>query len=806
VPTGLAATAGDGQVTLSWTASTGTPAPGYDVEYRTGSGGWTFIGSSRITGTGHTVASLTNGTTYQFRVRASNRHPTTNAWHVSDWTGAVRATPVAAAPTTPVHVAPSVPTGLRATAGDGQVTLTWTASVRGTPAPGYDIQYRTGGGSWLFIGSHLVTGTSHTVSGLDNGDEYEFQVRAANQDAPSTRRARNARNARHTSSWTRSVRAMPRPAHVVPSAPTSLRVVIVGDGEVTLDWTASATGTPVPDYEVRYRRVGSGSWTGIASNLVSGPGHTASGLTNGDEYEFQVRAVNQDASDTWHTSSWTGSVRATPASAHVAPAAPTGLRAVAGDARVALSWTVSTTGTPALGYEIRFRTVGSNHWHGLEGDLVSGTSRTLTGLANGDEYEFRMRAWNQDISGMWRTSSWTGPVTATPSARAAPAKTSYAGAVPFDSAVRLWWYRRYTATGWQYRQKAGGGAWGAWQDIPGSGPYTYDYILRGLTNWVEYTFQVRGVNAHGPGQASNEAKATPFLVPWKPTTVNAVAGDGEVTLSWAGAASSTGAPVPGYEIKYRRVGERSWIHIGTFQISGTSHTVTGLVNRKEYIFRVRATNRNPRNLRFSNWAFEVWATPKPEPSARSPRGIGMEAPTEVAGLPSVSAPATGGAYAAGERIEARVAFTAPVEVDTSGGRPTLTLALGSVRRKAGYESGSGTAVLIFALNVAAADAGAPAARAVPDGLSLNGAAIWDMDGVDARLGFGAALSVADARGTGGGARLPGNACARAHRDGDGALRHRRRHGAGGGGLRGGLGGADLRAGRDGEDGGGAGAR
>jgi hypothetical protein len=175
------ATAGDGQVTLTWTAATGTPAPGYDVEYRAaGSGRWTFISSSQIAGTGHTVASLTNGTAYQFRVRASNRHPTTNAWHVSDWTGAVRATPAAA---TPAHVAPSVPTGLRATAGDGEVALTWTAAT-GTPAPVHDIHYRAGrSGGWTFIGSHQFSGTSHTLTGLTNGTEYEFRVRAANKDA-----------------------------------------------------------------------------------------------------------------------------------------------------------------------------------------------------------------------------------------------------------------------------------------------------------------------------------------------------------------------------------------------------------------------------------------------------------------------------------------------------------------------------------------------------------------------------------------------------------------------------------------------
>ena len=115
----------------------------------------------------------------------------------------------------------------------------------------------------------------------------------------------------------------------------------------------------------------------------------------------------------------------------------------------------------------------------------------------------------------------------------------------------------------------------------------------------------------------------------------------------------------------------------------------------------------------------------------------------MTGLPAVTAPASGpdDGYAAGERILARVAFDAPVDVDTTLGRPALGLALGGVRRDAAYESGSGTAVLSFALEVAPADAGAAEARAIANGLVLNGATVRGADGTDAALAFGEAPGI-----------------------------------------------------------------
>ena len=107
-------------------------------------------------------------------------------------------------------------------------------------------------------------------------------------------------------------------------------------------------------------------------------------------------------------------------------------------------------------------------------------------------------------------------------------------------------------------------------------------------------------------------------------------------------------------------------------------------------------------------------------------------------------PGEDGAYAPGDRIEVRVRFDAPVTVDASGGAPTLGLALGGVRREAAYvpgQDGDAATELVFALAVSGEDAGAGAAKAIANGIRLNGATIRDEGGADAVLDYGAAPGV-----------------------------------------------------------------
>jgi hypothetical protein len=76
---------------------------------------------------------------------------------------------------------PGVPGSPVGSAGNAQVSLTWSAPTLGTPPTDYHVQYSSNSGStWTTFADGTSTATSAVVTGLTNGTGYIFRVRAVN--------------------------------------------------------------------------------------------------------------------------------------------------------------------------------------------------------------------------------------------------------------------------------------------------------------------------------------------------------------------------------------------------------------------------------------------------------------------------------------------------------------------------------------------------------------------------------------------------------------------------------------------------
>lgn len=99
----------------------------------------------------------------------------------------------------------------------------------------------------------------------------------------------------------------------------------------------------------------------------------------------------------------------------------------------------------------------------------------------------------------------------------------------------------------------------------------------------------------------------------------------------------------------------------------------------------------------------------------------------------VSAVSANGAYNVGDTIIFAVSFDQAVNVDTSGGTPSLRLETGAVDRAATYVSGSGSSTLTFSYTVLPGDRSADLDYIATTALGPNGATLKGSNGLDATL-------------------------------------------------------------------------
>ena len=107
----------------------------------------------------------------------------------------------------------------------------------------------------------------------------------------------------------------------------------------------------------------------------------------------------------------------------------------------------------------------------------------------------------------------------------------------------------------------------------------------------------------------------------------------------------------------------------------------------------------------------------------------------IIGVPTFNGPGPDNAWSAGEAVEVTFIFSRPVQVDTTGGAPSLPVLLsGTATRQALYLRGSGTGQLVFGYTLTGADGTHSSLLVAPDSLALNGGSIQDVnDTLDAAI-------------------------------------------------------------------------
>jgi len=368
-PRNLSATPGDGQVTLSWQGPDdlgGSTLSHYGYIWRVAGGTWSATDldewTSVGTATSAVVANLTNGTTYDFKVRTF-----TNA-HMKRNRASLPAEAFGIQPTSG-SVVPGPPQALQAVPGSGQVSLSWSApsSDGGSALTGYEYRYRLGDGGW-YGWSSVGLNTTTTKTGLADNTTYTFAVRAVNAQGAGTAASQTVT----TPPGTAGPPGMPRNLSATPWI-----------GQVSLSWSAPSSdgGSALTGYEYRYQ-VSGGSWSSWSSVGLS-TSKTVTGLAANTTYTFEVRAVNAHGFGTAASRSAT-----TPGSSNV-PSAPRNLEATASTGQVALDWDgpSSNGGSAITKYEYRWR-ADSGTWSPWWSVSASTTSKTVTGLSANTTYTF----------------------------------------------------------------------------------------------------------------------------------------------------------------------------------------------------------------------------------------------------------------------------------------------------------------------------------------------------------------------------------------------------------------------------------
>jgi subtilase family serine protease len=271
-PTGLSAKAvSTTQVNLAWSNSNASGVTS-NVVQRSANGGstWTTLGSVSATATTYRDSTASAGTTYSYRVYASNGSVNSGSSNVAS-----------------VTTIPGSPQNVAATAASAsQINVTWS-NVTG--ATGFRVDRSLDGATWSTVGTVGSGVTSFANTGLAAGTTYYYRVLATNGSGTSA------------ASGTVSAKTLAATTTSIPNAASNFSAWSTSDTTAQLVWQDNSSNET--GFKVSYSLDGS-HWYVLGTTGANVTGVQVSGLTYGTRYFFRVTATNSAGDSAPSNSDW----------------------------------------------------------------------------------------------------------------------------------------------------------------------------------------------------------------------------------------------------------------------------------------------------------------------------------------------------------------------------------------------------------------------------------------------------------------------------------------------------------------------
>ena len=615
-PTGLAAIAGETDITLTWVAPR---VPGfsaitnYKVQSSLNAETWTLLATTDGPVLTYVHAAAPTGQTTYYRVIAVNTQGDSPA------SNTVNAT-------IGVGTASSAPRSLTATAAANGITLAWLvpATPGNSPTTSYRIEQSLDAeATWKPLGTAVAPTYLHT--GVAGGTTVHYRVFAINQAGNSP--ASNIANATMVGTTKKK-----------PTAPRSLTAT-PGTTDIALAWMAPAdTGSSaIENYRVERSANGTSGWSLLAtvSGTVTSYDHT---VEAGLKVYYRIFAIN-DAGDSPASSIANAMIGVRK------PSAPRNLSAELVTDGIELTWQEpANPGTAAIeNYRVERSSNGSSGWSALA--TVEGTTYLHTGAAASTTIYYRVIAISS--AGDSPPSSTTSATTGRDLPTAPRSLTATVG----SAGIELSWQApadtgSSTITGYRIeRSPNGSSGWSVLRTVSGR---TTTYLHIGVSASTTVHYRVFAINDTGDSPASNITSATTGRdLPSAPRSLRVKAVRDGNQLTWREPADIGSSAITGFQIEESTDGSATWAALTTPDADATGYLHRNPEPGTTTYYRVFAINESGEGPASNVVSMETAANPPTRP-----RGLSAYATGTVVRLAWNPPDDDGGATVTGYRVEA----------------------------------------------------------------------------------------------------------------------------------------------------------